>query len=415
MKKIVLPNGARIVYEKNDFIKSVTFGIWVGTGSRHEKAGLSGASHFIEHMLFKGTEKHSCAALSEAFDELGGHSNAYTTKEMTAFYIRSLDDRLHDSIALLTEMIFMPAFEKNDVDHERNVIEEEISMYKDDPEDIVTERLSEIVYPSSSLGRPILGTRASLQKIGREEMLAYMHEKYVGANTVAAVSGHFDERELEYLSDILSTMPRGKKNHVRAAVYQPSAVVRRKKYEQNHFGIVFPSYAAQDERKYAASLLSSVLGDGASSRLFRRVREEEGLCYSVYAYTGATAEEGLFGIYTATGKDTEEKALCAVKDEIDRIKKEGVTKEELCRAKEKLRTDILFGMESTETRASFLARNELIFDQIPTYEEMISRYQAVTTDDLKQAAEEIFDPAALSFAAVGRCEKEDYYRRLLTE
>ena len=134
MKKIVLPNGARIVYEKNDFIKSVTFGIWVGTGSRHEKAGLSGASHFIEHMLFKGTEKHSCAALSEAFDELGGHSNAYTTKEMTAFYIRSLDDRLHDSIALLTEMIFMPAFEKNDVDHERNVIEEEISMYKDDPE-----------------------------------------------------------------------------------------------------------------------------------------------------------------------------------------------------------------------------------------------------------------------------------------
>ena len=415
MEKIILPNGARIVTEKNDFIKSVTFGVWVGTGSRHETAKLSGTSHFIEHMLFKGTEKHSCAALSEAFDELGGHSNAYTTKEMTAFYARSLDDKLSTTVDLITEMLLCPAFDETAIESERSVIEEEIGMYDDDPEDLATEKLSEIVYPSSSLGRPILGTRASLRKIGREEMLGYMKEKYVGENIVAAVSGNYDEKEMERLSEILSAFQKGKKNQFKKAVYRPASFVRKRKYEQNHFGVVFPSYDMYDERRFASALLTSILGDGASSRLFRRVREEEGLCYSVYAYSGSTAAEGLCGFYAATSKDTEEKALRACMDEIGRIKKEGVTTNELRRAKEKIRTDLLFGMESTGSRASYLARNELNFGRIPTYDEIIAHYQAVTPDDVKAAAEDIFDPAKLSFAAIGRCENKDYYQRILTE
>ncbi|MBR5742355.1 MAG: insulinase family protein [Clostridia bacterium] len=413
MEKITLPNGARILYERTDFVQSATFGVWIGTGSRHEKRAESGASHFIEHMLFKGTEKHDCAALSEAFDLLGGHSNAYTTKENTSFYVRALADRMADAATLVTEMLFSSRFDPADVENERGVIEEEIGMYEDDPEDLATEKLSEIVYPSSALGRPILGTRRTLQRLGREELLGYMREKYVGENLVAAISGNFDLSVIDLLSEKLGAVPRGRKNAVREAGYRPGVLLKRKKYEQNHVGILWKGYDQDDPRRFAAALLAAILGGGPSSRLFRRVRDEEGLCYSIYAYSGATEKEGLFGVYTATSRENEKRTLETAVEELVRIRREGVSEEELARAKEKNRTGLLLSMESTGSRASYMARNELRKGEVPTCEEILAHYDRVSAGDILDAARDILRPEALSFAAVGRIGEKQYYEELL--
>ena len=413
MEKITLKNGARILYERTDFLKSVTFGVWIGAGSRHETRRLSGASHYIEHMLFKGTEKRGCAALSEAFDLLGGHSNAYTTKEMTAFYVRALEDRAIDAVELITEMLFLSRFDPEDMENERGVIAEEIGMYEDDPEDLATEKLSEVVYPASSLGRPILGSRRSLAGIKREDLIGYMREKYVGENTVAVLSGSFDPGVVDLLAERLSSMPRGKKAASPQAIYRPGVFLKKKKYEQNHLGLMWQGFSQKDERRYAASLLSAILGGGASSRLFRRVRDEEGLCYSIYSYSGSTAQEGLFGIYAAAGRENEKKALETVVREIDRMREKGVESDELARAKEKNRTSLLLSLESTGSRASFMARSELRYGETPSFDDILARYEAVGEGDLLDSARTLLVPEKLSFAAVGRIGERGYYEELL--
>ena len=413
MEKIILPNGARILYERTDFLKSATFGVWVGTGSRHETRALSGASHFIEHMLFKGTEKHDCASLSEALDLLGGHSNAYTTKEITSFYVRALEDRMQDAVNLVTEMIFSSRFDPADLENERGVIEEEIGMYGDDPEDLATERLSEIVYPSSSLGRPILGTVRSLEKLDREALLSYMRAHYTGENLVAALSGNFDPKVVDALAQKLSAMPKGKKNRTKEAKYVPGVFLKKKKYEQNHVGLLWKGFGQEDPRRFAAALLSAILGGGASSRLFRRVRDEEGLCYAIYSFSGSTEKEGLFGVYTATSRENERKTLESTVQEIVKIREEGVSLEELDRAKEKNRTGLLLSMESTGSRASYMARNELKKGEVPSFEELLAAYDRVTPEEIRETAREILKPDMLSYAAVGRIGEKDYYEELL--
>ena len=413
MEKITLPNGVRLVYEKTDFIRSMTFGIWVGTGSRFESKKESGISHFIEHMLFKGTKHHSCAALSEAFDALGGQSNAYTTKELTAFYVKALDSKMLEAAGLITEMVMEPLMAEGDVQSERGVILEEIGMYEDDPEDLAIEKLNEAVYPKSALGMPILGTKKSLAGIGREEMLGYLHKHYSGENVVAAISGNFDEKNLQVLCDLLSTLPAGKREVVEPGIYVPTTYLKKKKYEQNHLGFLYPAYSVKDDRKYAAAVLSTILGGGASSRLFQRMRDKEGLCYSVYSYSASSLAEGLFGMYTATGKETEEKAIAAMLEEIEKIKQDGVREDELFRAKEKIKTNILLGLESTGSRASMMARNELIFGRIPDYQEIVDAYECLTREDIQNVACDIFKSEVLSFSAIGRIEKEETYNQML--
>ena len=413
MEKITLPNGARILTERTDFLKSATFGVWIGTGSRHETAALSGASHFIEHMLFKGTAKHDCAALSEALDLLGGHSNAYTTKEITSFYVRALSDRMPDAVELVTEMLFSSLFDPADLENERSVIEEEIGMYEDDPEDLATEKLSETVYPSSPLGRPILGTVRSLKKLDRDALMTYMQRHYTGENVVAALSGNFESGTVDLLAEKLSALPRGKRNAVREAVYVPGVFLKRKAYEQNHVGLLWKGYGQEEERRFAAALLSAILGGGASSRLFRRVRDEEGLCYAIYSFSGSTEKEGLFGVYTACSRENEKKALETAVREIVRIREQGVSAEELEKAKEKNRTGLLLSMESTGSRASYMARNELKRGKVPSFEEVLAAYDRVTTEEIRETAAEILRPEMLSYAAVGRNGGKDYYEEIL--
>lgn len=410
---LTLGNGAKIVYENIDSVRSVTAGIWITSGSRHEPAGKSGISHFIEHMLFKGTEKHSCAEMAELFDSVGGHANAYTTKDITAYYVKALDVKLRFAGGLLSDMLFCPKLAPKDLETERSVIFEEMGMYEDDPEDLAIEKLSDKVFRTSSLGRQILGNKAALRKITSADLKKYMNEKYSGENIVVAISGKINEDDIKYLADKISALPAGKRNINKPAEYIPSVYMKKKNYEQNHFSMLFPSVSCTDEKRHAATLLSGILGGGMSSRLFRKIREEQGLCYSVFSFENNGPEEGLFGIYTATGKETQDKALSLIREELERIREDGVSGAELDLVREKTKANILLGLESTSARASYLARSQIYFGNILDYDSIIEQYDAVTRDDIAGMAQKIINFNSMSFSAVGKINDTEHYSALL--
>jgi predicted Zn-dependent peptidase len=412
-EKIVLPNGVRILHEYIPYVRSASLGFWVGTGSRYEDAKMSGASHFIEHMLFKGTETRTAAELASLMDAIGGQTNAFTTKECTRFHRRVLDTHLPQLTDVLCDMFFSSKFDEADVMNERGVILEEIDMYEDTPEDLSSERLSSAVFKGFSLARPILGTKPTLDRMTGQTLRQYKAEHYRPDRVVVAVSGSYRPEDVDRLKGIFAQMPAGGKNSFKDAVYTPTFTVKRKSLEQNHLNIAFPGVAVTDQDRFAVQLLSDILGGGMSSRLFQTVREERGLCYSVYSYGSSYIDTGLFSIYTALGRETEREALRVIVEEISKFKNEGVTEDELIRAREQVKANVLMGLESTSTRMNRLGRNELYFGAVPEPDEIISRYDAVTADDIRRLSERCLDFTKVSFSAVGKVEGADAYREIL--
>jgi predicted Zn-dependent peptidase len=302
-EKITLPNGVRIVHENIPYVRSAALGIWVGTGSRYEKARMSGASHFIEHMLFKGTQTRSAADLADIMDGIGGQVNAFTTKECTCFHGRVLDTHLDQLTDVLCDMFFNSRFDEGDVKNERGVILEEIDMYRDTPEDLASERLQTAVYKGFSLSRPVLGTKAALGKMTGEALREHMAGHYRPRAVVVALSGSYKPADIERLKARFADMGAGGEKSFKPAAYTPSFLVKRKSLEQNHLMLTFPGLGITDERRYTLQLLSDILGGGMSSRLFQTVREQRGLCYSVYTYGYSYLDTGLFAVYTALGRE----------------------------------------------------------------------------------------------------------------
>lgn len=411
-EKIVLPNGLRILHENIPYVRSVSLGIWVGTGSRYEEATMSGASHFIEHMLFKGTATHSAAELAGIMDAIGGQTNAFTTKECTCFHGRVLDTHLGQLTDILSDMFFNSTFTEEDIANERGVILEEIDMYEDTPEDLVSERLSVAVFKGSSLSRPILGKKATLDKMTGATLKQYMQAHYRPDNVVIALSGSYKPEDIDRLKTIFSAMPKGGKNTFKNAVYTPAFLTKKKSLEQNHLTLAFPGVSITSEDRFALQLLSDILGGGMSSRLFQTIREKRGLCYTVYSYGSTYLDTGLFSIYTALGRDTEGEALRVMHEEICRFKADGVTEEELQRAREQVKSNILMGLESTSTRMNRLGRNELYFGKVPEPDEVIARYDAVTASDIRALSQRCLDFTQASFSAVGKVDSAEAYREL---
>ena len=314
--KRVLPNGVRLITERIDTVRTASVGIWVGNGSRYEPAALGGISHFIEHMIFKGTDKRSARHIAIAIDALGGQANAFTDKECTCYYMKVLDKRLQTGVSILADMFMHSRFAQEAIDLERGVVLEEIDMYEDSPEDVAIDKLFEACYAGSALGRPILGTAETLQTINSEAMHDYMRRYYRPADTVVSVSGHFTEEDLDYIAELFSHMEGEGRNQITPAAYQPSLVLREKEIEQNHLCLSFPGVSLLSEERFAMNLLSSILGGGMSSRLFQSVREQNGLCYSVYTFTTPHLDTGLFSIYTGLGPETEQKALALIVREL---------------------------------------------------------------------------------------------------
>ena len=408
-----LPNGVRLVTEHINTVRSAALGIWVGGGSREEGDAESGAAHFIEHMLFKGTAHRSAQDIARETDAIGGQMNAFTTKECTCFYGRVLDDHLDQALDILFDMVYHSSFTQEAVETERGVIFEEIDMYEDTPDDLCAEKLAAQVFQGNPLARPILGAKETLAQMTGDSLRDYHRRHYQGHNTVVALAGSFSPQILDDLRRRFAVLPAGAPRPLTPAVYTPGFVATAKPIEQNHLTLAFPGLDYNSPRRFALQLLSSILGGGVSSRLFQQVREQQGLCYSVYSYGAGHADTGLFCIYTALNRETETKALTTIRQVVDQLRREGPTDEELSRAREQSKANVIMGLESTQSRMSHAGRSLLFSGEILTPEQIIAAYDGVTRADVIALAQDLFRWDQASLSAVGQVRTAEEYRQLV--
>ncbi|MDR1736369.1 MAG: insulinase family protein [Oscillospiraceae bacterium] len=407
-EKEVLKNGVRLICEPMDSVRSAAVGFWVGSGSRHEPEGLGGISHALEHMVFKGTQSRTAARIAEEMDAIGGQVNAFTTKELTAFYARALDSHMDTAIELLGDIFFSPRLSEGDWQTERGVILEEIGMYEDSPEDLVGEELFAAVYKTNPLGRPILGRAATLNAMTAADMASYRRDNYTPGRLVVSLAGRYSARDRDSLAAMLEALPPRPEAAMIPGEYTPAFTQKQKPIEQNHLCLGFPSLPAGHPERYTLQVLNGILGSGMSSRLFQTVREQNGLCYSVYSFTAAHADTGVLGVYTALGKETEKEALRLSLKVIGELREKGPTPEEVDRVREQIKANVLMGLESTSSRMHHLGQSELLMGKISTPDEIIERYDAVTREGILNLAGQILDTSAMSFSAVGNVEGTDY-------
>ena len=399
---ITLPNGARLLLQEVPGAQSAALGFFVGVGSRHEAPRENGAAHFIEHMLFKGTARRSAGQLARDMDAIGGQFNAYTTKEHTCFYGRTLDRHLDEGLDILADMLFHSRFDQGDAELERGVILEEIGMYEDTPEDLVSERLSAAVYRGTPLARPILGRESTLEGMTGEWLARWQRKHYHAGNLVAALAGKFSPAQADSLRDLLAALPSGLPAQSPPVTYRPAVTAKKKAIEQNHLILAFPAPSYLDERRPQVLLLNALLGGGCSSRLFQQLREERGLCYSVYSYVADHADTGLLGIYAAVSRDQEWAALEGARRVALELADHGPSQEEVDRVREQAKANLLMGSESVQARMSHLGSSALLYGRVRETEELLDLYDAVTREQLRDLAGALFRMEAASLSAVGR-------------
>ena len=409
---IKLPNGVRIICEKMPYVRSAAVGIFVNVGSRDEAPSESGSAHYIEHMLFKRTTKHSATELAYEMDSIGGQINAYTTRENTCFYARVLDTHLNTAIDLLSEMFFDCAFDEEEAESERGVILEEIGMYEDTPDDACYEKLMTGCF-KGALGRPVLGKPSTLSKMTGSSLKKYKERHYTAGNIVVSLCGNYDDSHLERIKDRFSVLEKTKIAKQRKAEYSSHISVRRKKTEQNQFCIAFPSSSASSDDRFAINLLTTILGGGVSSRLFQNIREKYGLCYSIYSFQSNFTDTGLLSVATAVCKDTEIKTLGLIGEELRRFVSDGVTEEELKRAREQAKSSLVMSLESTNSRMLKMGNSLLILGECLTPDDLIRRYDAVTCEDILNLARDRFNFSRFSISALGKTESAEEYIKAL--
>ena len=400
---VTLDNGVKVLTEDIPHVRSVVVGIWVNVGSRDEEPAQAGISHFIEHMMFKGTEKRSARDIAEELDAVGGQLNAFTTKEYTCYYARVLDKHFDLALDVLFDMLFNSRFAAADIDRERNVILEEVKMYEDTPDELVHDVFATTIWHGHALGRPIIGTAEVIGSLTREDILQYYRRHYVPENMVVAVAGQIEHaRVVEKIRSAFagrrgSAAPR---TLVRPQP-RPEVTCRTKDTEQVHLCLGVPGLPLDDERIYVFQLVNTILGGGLSSRLFQEIREQRGLVYSVYSYHSSYHDAGLFGIYAGLSKQNVAPALELIFKEIRDIQQNGVNEQELRRAKEQLIGNLWLSLESVSTRMSRLGKSQLYLGKIQTPEEIVARVEKVTGEEIKVLAGEMLRPELFAMASVG--------------
>ncbi|NLW65091.1 MAG: insulinase family protein [Clostridiales bacterium] len=409
---ITLKNGVRIIYERMPSVRSASVGIFVGFGSRFEHSSDSGSAHYIEHLLFKRTERHSAAELSYIMDGIGGHINAYTTREQTCFYAKVLDTSLNTAIELLSEMFFECAFDEEETDSERGVILEEIGMYEDTPDDACYEKLMANCF-KGPLGRPVLGKPGTLAKMTGASLKEYKEKHYTAGSIVVSLCGSFDDGHLKLIEEKFGGLPKTRCSKPRRAEYTRHISVRKKKTEQNQICVAFPSNSLRDDERFAMNLLSLSLGGGVSSRLFQNIREKYGLCYSIYSFQSNFSDTGLLTVAAGVSKETEMKTLSLIRSELQKFADGGVTEEELHRARQQALSSLLMGLESTSSRMLKLGNSLIGIGSCLSTEEIVERYEAVTCEDILRLAQNRLDFEKLSLSVLGKVEQPEEYAGVL--
>ena len=403
-KKIILKNGVRIVCENIPHVKSVSLGIWVKTGSRNENIHINGISHFIEHMLFKGTEKRNAAEIAESIDNIGGQLNAFTGKECTCFYTKTLDEHIEIAVEVLSDMFFHSKFVKKDIAIEKKVIIEEIGMYEDSPEELVHDILSETVWDGNAIGYPILGTKKSLRGLNREVILKHMAERYTPVNTVISVAGHFDEAALVDLLDKYfgSWIPQAKtESDLQPVTFKSGITVRENDTEQVHICIGFEGLEHGDDKLYPLLAVNNIFGGGMSSRLFQKIREKKGLVYSIYSYPTAYKNAGLFTIYAGMKPEQLSEVTNLIYEETRLLLKKGITRQELDKSREQLKGSYILGLESTSSRMNSIGKSELLLGYINTQEEILGKIEAITMENVHEIFNRVFSLNNKGISIVG--------------
>ena len=394
--------GTTIVMEKTDYVQSAALGIWVRAGASDETDDVSGVSHYIEHMMFKGTENRTAKEIASDVDKIGGMFNAFTGKEATCYYIKTLSSNIYKGADILLDMLTGSKFDPEEMDKERQVICEEIKMVKDSPDDDVYDMISELVSSGNPLGRSILGTPESLEGIDRSKLTGYLRDKYARDSIVIAVAGNFDEeRIISMFEDRLLALNEKKvTSAVELKPYRQSFDVKVRDIEQTHICLGTPGISMVDSRYYAFVLMNSIFGGSMSSRLFQNIREEKGLAYSVCSMNVFSSYTGFFSIYAGVSHDKAADALKAIKYELDLLVREGVTADELAMAKEQVKSSYIFGLESINSRMFTIGKSKLLSDRIKSSQEVLEAFDAVTREDISEAASMIGDYSSYCGASV---------------
>ena len=399
-----LQNGTRVVIETIPFVRSVSFGIWVKTGSRNESVSTNGISHFIEHMMFKGTKNRTAKQIADEMDAIGGQLNAFTSKECTCFYSRTLDTHFDTALDCLQDMFFNSNFDEADIDRERGVILEEISMMEDTPEELVVELLHSNSYMEHPLGLPTIGTEKSISGFKRRDMLDFLSSNYTADKIVVAVAGNIDDKTaLEKISAVFGSLnSRAALQGPKPAVYTKGFGFKEKDIEQVHLCLGFPGLASNSDGIYALACLNSIFGGGMSSRLFQKIREELGLVYVVCSYTQSYAETGLFSVYAALRPENLNEVMELILGEVGGMFTSKISGEELYRAKEQLKSNFLLSLESSSSRMSSLGRSLLLLDRIITPDELVAKIDGINLDMFYDVTEMIFKRSEMSVSLVGK-------------
>ena len=411
--------GITVVLEPMPHVRSISLGVWVNAGSIFESETNSGVSHFIEHMLFKGTERRSAVDISMETDAIGANLNAFTAKECTCFHIKALDEDMPLCVDLLSDLVLHSRIDPEELAREKGVILEEIAMNRDFPEDLVFEKAAESFYDGLPLAKEILGTEETVFGLYAEDLRAYMASHYTAENIVIAAAGSFDEaRLLEELERRFAEVPHGRRMPV--PVYEPKGGVSysftEKDVEQVHTVLLFPGAALASEDSFTLSVLSNILGGSMSSRLFRHIREERGLCYSVYSYPTMYRGIGSLGIYVASTEKQAAEALRLIFAELDDLLENGVTEEELVRCRQQLKGSYVLGMESSSAHMNAIGKTALLMETAYDAEETLRKIESVTRDRVTERIPRTFLRDRFTLASVGRLGKlEKQLRRQAEE
>ncbi|WP_229069350.1 pitrilysin family protein [Actinoplanes sp. DH11] len=415
--RTVLPSGLRIVTEAIPTTRSASLGIWVGIGSRDERPSLHGASHFLEHLLFKGTHKRSALDISAEIEAVGGETNAFTTKEYTCYYARVLDADLPLAVDVLVDAVADSILEPADVETERGVILEEIAMHEDEPGDEVHDVFAEVIFGDHPLGRLISGTPESITPMTRDQINRFYRKHYTAPEILVAAAGNLDHATVVKLvrkalaGSPLDTGPAApaatRRSDRRVRSGKPRTAVVHRDTEQAHIVLGGPGLGRHDDRRFALGVLNNVLGGGMSSRLFQEIREKRGLAYSVYSYASQHADAGLVGVYAGCAPAKAAEVLDLIRVELDRVAEKGITLEELSRGKGMVKGAYVLGLEDTGSRMSRLAKSELLHGDLMTVDELLTRVDAVTVDEVNAIAAELFG-GERSLAVVGPFGEDDF-------
>jgi predicted Zn-dependent peptidase len=407
LRRTVLPNGLIVLTERMEHLRSVAMGVWIKSGSRCEPAETNGISHFVEHMVFKGTRSRSAQHIAREMDSIGGNLDAFTGKETICFNVKSLAEHVPIALDVLADLTLNPTFATGDIERERGVILEEIKIDEDNPDVLVHELFTQNFWKDHPLGKPILGTSATVGRLDQNKLFDYHNARFLGGNMVFSAAGNLEHDQfVEAVSQKFSALKLGKALPEEVAPEASARIVlkNKKALEQVQICMGVPAPAITDDNRYVTLILNTVLGGGMSSRLFQTIREERGMVYSIYSDLNPYRDTGTLCIYAGTSVGNALEVVDLILVELRKLKENPLGEEELTRAKDQLKGNILMGLESSNSRMANLARQEMYFQQFFTVEEITARIDAVQTDQIQAMAQRLFDPNRIAITLLGRLD-----------